>query len=223
MSIFQQRPRRTLSSVKRQRTRARLIQAAIDAVADRGFQRSSLDEIAARAGVTKGSVYSNFKSKEDLFLAVAEAMKLGYSPKLADGMTVRELFRSLGEAVADSLAHAQAQANFLAEYHLLATADPRMRRRLAKTQEASILGTTEMIPRSITAAELPLPPPVLAAVIQALALGLIHQHLLTPRLITREVVLAAFNAIGRASPESRAAALAVPSVRTPLARSRSKR
>jgi AcrR family transcriptional regulator len=40
---------------------------------ERGFHGASLDEVAASAGFTKGAVYSNFKNKEDLFLALLEA------------------------------------------------------------------------------------------------------------------------------------------------------
>jgi AcrR family transcriptional regulator len=39
---------------------------------DGGFHATSLDQIAAAAGYTKGAVYSNFASKEDLFFAVYE-------------------------------------------------------------------------------------------------------------------------------------------------------
>ena len=38
----------------------------------RGFHASSVEEVAERAGYTKGAVYSNFASKEDLFFAVYE-------------------------------------------------------------------------------------------------------------------------------------------------------
>jgi AcrR family transcriptional regulator len=38
----------------------------------RGFHAASLDEIAEEAGYTKGAVYSNFASKDDLFLAVLD-------------------------------------------------------------------------------------------------------------------------------------------------------
>lgn len=41
--------------------------------AERGYHGASLDEVAAVAGFTKGAVYSNFKSKEDLFLALFRA------------------------------------------------------------------------------------------------------------------------------------------------------
>ena len=40
---------------------------------ERGFHGASLDEVAAVAGFTKGAVYSNFKNKEDLFLALFKA------------------------------------------------------------------------------------------------------------------------------------------------------
>ncbi len=45
-------------------------QAALACFAERGFAASSLDEIAARAGVTKGTLYLYFPNKEALFKAV---------------------------------------------------------------------------------------------------------------------------------------------------------
>jgi AcrR family transcriptional regulator len=55
---------------RRQQTRDYLLQAAAQVFAERGFHAASLDEVAAAAGFTKGAVYSNFKNKEDLFLAL---------------------------------------------------------------------------------------------------------------------------------------------------------
>jgi AcrR family transcriptional regulator len=57
---------------QRQRTREELIVAAERLFTGRGFHASSVDEIALEAGYTKGAVYSNFESKEDLFFAVYE-------------------------------------------------------------------------------------------------------------------------------------------------------
>ncbi|MCD0442509.1 TetR family transcriptional regulator [Glycomyces sp. A-F 0318] len=48
----------------------RLIEAAAQEFAERGYAESRLEDIAARAGFTKGAVYSNFKSKQELFGAV---------------------------------------------------------------------------------------------------------------------------------------------------------
>lgn len=58
---------------RRQQTRDYLLSAAERVFAERGFHAATLDEVAAAAGFTKGAVYSNFKNKEDLFLALIEA------------------------------------------------------------------------------------------------------------------------------------------------------
>lgn len=58
---------------RRQRTREYLLAAAAQVFAERGFHGATLDEVAAVAGFTKGAVYSNFKSKDDLFLALLES------------------------------------------------------------------------------------------------------------------------------------------------------
>ena len=50
----------------------RLMQAATDEIAATGFERARLTEIAARAEMTPGSVYTWFENKEDLFRAALE-------------------------------------------------------------------------------------------------------------------------------------------------------
>src|SRR5215203_6722049 len=57
---------------RRERTRDDLVAAADRCFVEGGFHATSLDQIAAAAGYTKGAVYSNFASKEDLFFAVYE-------------------------------------------------------------------------------------------------------------------------------------------------------
>jgi AcrR family transcriptional regulator len=57
---------------RREQTRDDLIAAADRRFVEGGFHATSLDQIAAAAGYTKGAVYSNFDSKEDLFFAVYE-------------------------------------------------------------------------------------------------------------------------------------------------------
>ncbi|THA58533.1 TetR/AcrR family transcriptional regulator [Streptomyces sp. A0958] len=55
------------SSTRRQATRQRLYEAAVTLIAEKGFSATTVDEIADRAGVAKGTVYYNFKSKTELF------------------------------------------------------------------------------------------------------------------------------------------------------------
>jgi AcrR family transcriptional regulator len=57
---------------RREQTREYLLRAAAQVFAERGFHGASLDDVASVAGFTKGAVYSNFKGKDDLFLALLE-------------------------------------------------------------------------------------------------------------------------------------------------------
>src|SRR3954451_15292456 len=54
----------------KQQTRDRLLEAARELFLRQGYHASSLEQVAEGAGLTKGAVYSNFTSKDDLFLAL---------------------------------------------------------------------------------------------------------------------------------------------------------
>jgi len=54
---------------RRQLTRDLLLDAAEEVFAERGFEGASLDDIAQRAGYTRGAIYKHFSSKAELFLA----------------------------------------------------------------------------------------------------------------------------------------------------------
>jgi AcrR family transcriptional regulator len=55
---------------KRVHTKARLLRAAVEVLAERGYHASSIDEICARAGYTRGAFYSNYSSKDELVVEV---------------------------------------------------------------------------------------------------------------------------------------------------------
>jgi AcrR family transcriptional regulator len=57
---------------KQANTRSSLMQSAAQVFAQRGFQHGSIDEVAERAGYTKGAFYANFDSKDELFLAMLD-------------------------------------------------------------------------------------------------------------------------------------------------------
>ena len=77
-----------------------LTAAALDLFVEKGYAATRLDEIAARAGVSKGTLYLYFNSKEELFKAV---VREGLLPLLAEGETLvanstgpaNELFRTI--------------------------------------------------------------------------------------------------------------------------------
>ncbi|MBW8814151.1 MAG: TetR/AcrR family transcriptional regulator [Caulobacterales bacterium] len=51
---------------------AEIVEAALAVFAEKGFAAAKLDDIAARAGVSKGAVYLYFETKEDIFRAVVD-------------------------------------------------------------------------------------------------------------------------------------------------------
>jgi AcrR family transcriptional regulator len=66
-------PKRLTRKEKQAETRARLLDAAEQVFLRRGLQGSSVEEIAAEAGFTRGAFYSNFKSKDELFVELLHA------------------------------------------------------------------------------------------------------------------------------------------------------
>ena len=77
-------PTETLSKqqLRTRETQARLLDAAEEVFVQDGYEAAQLDEIAARADRSKGAVYTHFKSKEDLFLALFEHRTRSYVGKL---------------------------------------------------------------------------------------------------------------------------------------------
>ncbi len=65
-------PTRLTRLEQQELTRDRIVEAADELFVERGFHASSVGDIAAAAGYTKGAVYSNFAAKEDVFFAVYE-------------------------------------------------------------------------------------------------------------------------------------------------------
>ncbi|GGI06284.1 TetR/AcrR family transcriptional regulator [Egicoccus halophilus] len=57
---------------QRAHTRDELLDAAARVFAERGYHAASVDLVAEAAGYTKGAVYSNFASKEELFLELLD-------------------------------------------------------------------------------------------------------------------------------------------------------
>ena len=71
------------TKVEAQKTRNYLLKAALDTFYTRGVSRSSLNEIAQTAGVTRGALYWHFKNKEDLFEGLFQQVFAEISSELA--------------------------------------------------------------------------------------------------------------------------------------------
>src|SRR5712691_10474684 len=63
---------RSLKEKQRGEREALILQAAEEVLMEKGYYETSIDEIAARVGIAKGTVYLHFPSKEDLVIAIFE-------------------------------------------------------------------------------------------------------------------------------------------------------
>jgi TetR/AcrR family acrAB operon transcriptional repressor len=67
-------------------TRQRIVDAAREVFFIKGVSRTSLEQIATHAGVTRGAVYWHFKNKTDLFHAMREQVFLPLIDRMDDAL-----------------------------------------------------------------------------------------------------------------------------------------
>jgi AcrR family transcriptional regulator len=61
-----------VTELHKSEVRERIIRAAMESFTQTGYDKTKMDDIAKRLGLSKGTLYLYFKSKEDLFLAICE-------------------------------------------------------------------------------------------------------------------------------------------------------
>lgn len=123
---------------QRAQTKADLLAAAAQVFARHGYHATSVDMVAEAAGYTKGAVYSNFESKEDLFLALLDArieQSLNSLREVMDTAAPEDRPAAFGRRRVEI---AQWDPDWLlleAEFELYAARNPEVRERVAQRQE----------------------------------------------------------------------------------------
>jgi AcrR family transcriptional regulator len=180
---------------KRARTRAALIRAAAELVGERGFERTSLEDVAAKAGMTRGAIYGNFRNKEDLFLAVVAARWEPILPPFKPGGSFAEQMHVLADAVVAALPARRAAAVGAASFQLYALTHADMRARIAATNAEIYRNAAAGLLTFVAQSELPMPADKFVRVMHALIDGLVFLHTLTPDLVGETEIRAAFGAL----------------------------
>jgi AcrR family transcriptional regulator len=114
-------------------TRTLLLQAAQTVFARDGYEGAELGEIAALAGRTKGAIYAQFKSKDDIFLALIEertnAHRTQMQEILSKSSTVEGNLTALRHFCLE-LTEDRAWSLLLLEFKLFAMRHPESKKRL---------------------------------------------------------------------------------------------
>lgn len=165
-------------------TREALLESATSVFAEKGLHRASIDDIASHAGFTKGAFYANFKSKEELFLAMLDL-------HFAERLSAIEQVTSTREAIADQAE--QVGLDFLAalrgdeewcklflEFSSHATRHEEFRRELLARTDALRAGVAAILARRASEAGITpiIEPDLVARMTFAMAHGVAIEQLL---------------------------------------------
>jgi AcrR family transcriptional regulator len=164
-------------------------------IGEKGFERASLEEIAARAGMTRGAVYGNFRNKEELFLALIKTRWTPIVTPLKPGASFRQQMRILGKAVAKEAQARKGHAVAATSFQLYTLTHEPMRAQLTRQNSATYKLMAKKLAEIVPAKELPMPADRLVRVLDAMITGLLFTYFQTPELMPEEVFVAAFEAL----------------------------
>jgi AcrR family transcriptional regulator len=181
---------------KRQRTRTALLEAARALIREKGYERTTLEEVAQRAGMTTGAIYGNFKNRDELFIALGHAYWAPIAPNIAPGSSFADAMRAVAVATLAAVEERTPVAVGRLTGLAYTLTNPELRARVHEITASSYQLGTEWL-RSFDARELPMPPEQLVCVLHALIEGLVLQRILTPALCPDDVFYSAFAALTR--------------------------
>lgn len=173
---------------RRQATRDRVLAAASEVFAERGFHGASVEDICDRAGFTRGAFYSNFTSKDDLVVELSRR----HSEALVDRIrraserehaSAEEVLRDVLAALADDNRSKERWLVLTTEFTLHAIRDADARRAWAAQQrrvrdELVLVVDEALAGQGLT---LPIPTELFVRAAIALAHGSMTQRLVEPR------------------------------------------
>ena len=185
------------ASGKRARTRATLVDAAAQLIAEEGYDRLSMDRVAARAGMTKGAIYGNFTSKEDLIIEAFASGLRRTPPSLVPGASAADHLRTIAEEMVAMAPRVRAAATQLVAFELYALTHEEMRVRAAEYNAATYARMEAWVRQMFPVDQLRMPPAEFVRVLHALSNGLLVIHALAPDLVSADVVRAALASLAK--------------------------
>ena len=180
---------------RREDVRAQILEAAIVVFNREGYGAASIQKIAAEAGFTKGAVYSNFDSKQELFGAIMRARFSETSLAVLEGITPTSdgWHAAVGQAATLLAQHIGTLGSLHAlviEFALQASRDPEAREVYLELRHAQRLELADGL--RTRAASLGLAESIdfdqVAATILALISGLTLESIIDPDLPTENII-----------------------------------
>jgi AcrR family transcriptional regulator len=169
---------------KKAETRGKLLDAAATVFAQKGIAGASLDDVADAAGLTKGAVYSNFDSKEDLVWTLLEERlgqeSLAIIPQVDSSHTQEEQALEAGELFMNLADRERDMFLLEYEYMLYIARHPEKRRKNNFTRRRDEVAGIIQAQAEEAGAQLPMPATDLATALFALGSGITLEWLVNP-------------------------------------------
>ncbi|OBB24301.1 TetR family transcriptional regulator [Mycolicibacterium peregrinum] len=191
----------------RDEVRDRILDAALTVFAAEGFSGATIDAIGQAAGFTKGAVYSNFESKDELFLALLDRQFESRGALIATALDSGQgdtaaIAAALSRATLDSIHDQNEYQIVLIEYWLRAVRDPELRERLVarrRTAADQALRIVEQAGTSLPGKQLS----ALAQLVVTIISGIATEEVLQPGTIDIDTLTRLFIALLESSPDGR--------------------
>ncbi|SNR78101.1 transcriptional regulator, TetR family [Haloechinothrix alba] len=172
------------------RTREQLVSTAKELFLAEGYWATSLEKVADAAGYSKGAVYSNFRNKDELCLAVLDAIHAEQAERIVRAMAGKETLAERLDGLekwAEETIGDQSWTALEVEFATNVRRDERLRAELAD-RDATIRGMlTDLIRENLTefGVELPVPAEDVSAAVLSLGIGLGVQRAIDPSIPVR--------------------------------------
>jgi TetR/AcrR family transcriptional repressor of uid operon len=156
--------------------RAQILEAALECFATRGYHTATMDDLARASGLSKGSLYWYFSSKEEVFLALfddwVEPIFDAWTRLESEHRSCLDLVRALGEISFEKMTAGRIPLGAWAEFLL----QPKARERYASMLRESRGRLAALVRRGIEGGEIrQLDPEGLAVALTATMEGLLLQ------------------------------------------------
>lgn len=189
----------------RAQTRERLLGAATALFSERGVNGASVEQIAERAGYSRGAFYSNFDDKQELVLALLEQRTRRDYDEVKDlgneGDSLAARMEALRTWHRERAQHLQSWLTLRIELWLYAlrSDNDALREGLAERERFARKALAGGLTQAFTQANVPPPADIsqLALIVHALEDGLLIQRLICPDNTTDEVVVDAVDLLIR--------------------------
>lgn len=194
-------PRGRPKGDKRARTRAKLLNAARELIREKGYERTTLHDVASRAGMTSGAIYGNFKNRDELFMALADLHWAPIKAEFKPGSSFAEKMQTLAAATIAAIPERRASAVGRLTGMAYALSHEEMLAQIQEVTARNYAAGAEWV-RAVGENETSMSPEILVRIVHAMTEGLLFQRFLTPELVPDEVFYAAFAALTVKRPDN---------------------